>query len=122
MRRLAFSPNVAGKPLFRTSYAAPRLEQGRALPGDGPHGRDDHGEHTGRSMAATLRRVPHNIKPPMRAQGEIGERGQIVAILPERQEFAIEFKCEANATLQVLLDNGDALALPGRDGLVHFHE
>jgi peroxiredoxin len=48
-----------------------------------------------------------------KAQGEISEVGQIVAITPERWRFASTLKREAGATFPVLtdLDNGYALSL-----------
>ena len=49
-----------------------------------------------------------------KAQREIGrERGKIVAIMPDRQQFAKEFKSEAKAEFPILtdLDNGYALSL-----------
>ena len=55
-----------------------------------------------------------NINALMRAQDEIAaESGQIVAIMPELQQFAAEFRAESNAKLPVLtdLDNGYALSL-----------
>jgi peroxiredoxin len=54
-----------------------------------------------------------NINALVRAQGEIARRGQIVAIMPERQEFAAELRSEANAAFPILtdLDNGYAMAL-----------
>lgn len=53
-----------------------------------------------------------NINALVRAQGEIAN-GQIVAIMPERQEFAAALKTEAHAGFPVLtdLDNGYAMAL-----------
>jgi peroxiredoxin len=55
-----------------------------------------------------------NINALVRAQREIAATGgQIVAIMPERQEFAAEFKSEAHAAFPVLtdMDNGYAMAL-----------
>jgi peroxiredoxin len=55
-----------------------------------------------------------NINALVRAQREIAATGgQIVAIMPERQEFAAEFKSEAHAGFPVLtdMDNGYAMAL-----------
>src|SRR2546430_6409641 len=55
-----------------------------------------------------------NVNALVRAQNEIAaEGGQIVAIMPERQEFAAEFKSEAKAPFPILtdLDNGYALSL-----------
>ena len=49
-----------------------------------------------------------------RAQGQIrAEGGQVVAIMPDRQQFALEFKEEAGARFPILLDtdNGYALSL-----------
>ena len=50
----------------------------------------------------------------VRAQQEIqGEGGQIVAIMPDREEFATELKSETNAPFPILtdVDNGYALSL-----------
>jgi peroxiredoxin len=55
-----------------------------------------------------------NINALMRAQDEIAaEGGQIIAIMPELQQFAAEFRTEAHARLPILtdLDNGYALSL-----------
>jgi peroxiredoxin len=55
-----------------------------------------------------------NVNALVRAQREIAANGgQIVAIMPERQEFAAEFKSEAKAPFPVLtdIDNGYALSL-----------
>jgi peroxiredoxin len=55
-----------------------------------------------------------NINALVRAQREIAATdGQIVAIMPERQEFAAEFKSEAHAAFPVLtdIDNGYAMSL-----------
>jgi len=54
-----------------------------------------------------------NINALVRAQGEIANGGQIVAIMPERQEFAVELKAESNAAFPILtdLDNGYAMSL-----------
>jgi peroxiredoxin len=55
-----------------------------------------------------------NINALVRAQREIAATGgQIVAIMPERQEFTAEFKSEAHAGFPVLtdMDNGYAMAL-----------
>jgi peroxiredoxin len=55
-----------------------------------------------------------NVNALVKAQHEIAaEGGQIVAIMPERREFAAEFKSEAKAPFPILtdLDNGYALSL-----------
>ena len=55
-----------------------------------------------------------NINALVKAQHEIAAGGgQIVAIMPERQEFASEFKSEARAPFPILtdIDNGYALSL-----------
>jgi len=55
-----------------------------------------------------------NVNALVRAQHEIAaEGGQIVAIMPERREFAAEFKSEAKAPFPILtdIDNGYALSL-----------
>jgi peroxiredoxin len=55
-----------------------------------------------------------NINALVKAQGEIAAQGgQIVAIMPDRQEFAAAFKSEAHAPFAILtdLDNGYALSL-----------
>jgi peroxiredoxin len=55
-----------------------------------------------------------NINALVKAQHEIAaEGGQVVVIMPEQQEFAAEFKSEANAPFPVLTDtdNGYALSL-----------
>ena len=55
-----------------------------------------------------------NVNALVKAQHEIAAEGrQIVAIMPERQEFAAEFKAEAKAPFPVLtdIDNGYALSL-----------
>jgi len=55
-----------------------------------------------------------NVNALVKAQAEIaGEGGQIVAIMPDRQEFAAEFKSEARAPFPILtdLDNGYAMSL-----------
>jgi peroxiredoxin len=47
------------------------------------------------------------------AQQKIGKAGQIVAIMPERQQFAEHIKIEAEAAFPVLtdIDNGYAMSL-----------
>ena len=55
-----------------------------------------------------------NVNALVKAQHEIAAAGgQIVAIMPERQEFAAEFKTEAKAPFPILTDadNGYALSL-----------
>ena len=55
-----------------------------------------------------------NVNALVKAQHEIAaEGGQIVAIMPERREFAAEFKSEARAPFPILtdIDNGYALSL-----------
>jgi peroxiredoxin len=55
-----------------------------------------------------------NVNALVRAQHEVAaEGGQIVAIMPERREFAAEFKSEAKAPFPILTDtdNGYALSL-----------
>ena len=55
-----------------------------------------------------------NTKALAQAQKEIeGEGGQIVAIMPDRQQFAEEFKAESKARFPILTDtdNGYALSL-----------
>jgi len=55
-----------------------------------------------------------NINALARAQRQIQrEGGQIVAVMPDRQQFAAEFKSEAQAEFPILtdLDNGYALSL-----------
>jgi len=54
-----------------------------------------------------------NINALVRAQRAIANAGQIVAIMPERQEFAVALRTESNATFPILtdLDNGYAMAL-----------
>jgi len=55
-----------------------------------------------------------NTKALAQAQKEIeSEGGQIVAIMPDRQQFAEEFKTESNARFPILtdMDNGYALSL-----------
>jgi peroxiredoxin len=49
-----------------------------------------------------------------KAQKEIAaESGQVIAVMPDRQQFAAEFKSESNASFPVLtdVDNGYALSL-----------
>ena len=55
-----------------------------------------------------------NVNALVKAHREIvAEGGQLVAIMPELQEFAVEFKSEARAPFPVLtdMDNGYALSL-----------
>jgi peroxiredoxin len=55
-----------------------------------------------------------NTNALAKAQKEIAaENGQIIAVMPDRQQFAAEFKSEANASFSILtdLDNGYALSL-----------
>lgn len=55
-----------------------------------------------------------NINALVRAQSEIArEGGQIVAIMPERGEYAAELKSEAHAAFPILadIDNGYAMSL-----------
>jgi peroxiredoxin len=55
-----------------------------------------------------------NINALVKAQHEIAaEGGQVIVIMPERQEFAAAFKSEANAPFPILvdIDNGYALSL-----------
>ena len=55
-----------------------------------------------------------NINALMRAQEEIAaQRAQIVAIMPELQQFAVEFRTESRVQFPILtdLDNGYALSL-----------
>jgi peroxiredoxin len=55
-----------------------------------------------------------NINALARAHDVISrERGQIIAIVPERQEFAAEFKSDARARFPILtdMDNGYAMSL-----------
>jgi peroxiredoxin len=55
-----------------------------------------------------------NINALVRAQREVATAGcQIVAIMPERQEYAVAFKSEADAAFPVLtdIDNGYAMSL-----------
>ena len=55
-----------------------------------------------------------NTNALVKAQKEIAaENGQIIAVMPDRQQFAMEFKSESDASFSVLtdLDNGYALSL-----------
>ena len=54
-----------------------------------------------------------NVNALVRAQGEIANGGRIVAIMPERQEFAVALKTDSQADFPILtdLDNGYAMAL-----------
>ena len=55
-----------------------------------------------------------NINALVRVHSEIAEtKGQVIAIMPDRQPFAIEFKREASSPFPVLIDmdNGYALSL-----------
>jgi peroxiredoxin len=55
-----------------------------------------------------------NINALAKAHSEIApEGGQIVAIMPERQQFAVEFKSDARAGFPILtdMDNGYAMSL-----------
>ena len=55
-----------------------------------------------------------NVNALVRVQSKIAEaKGQVIAIMPDRQPFAIEFKREASSPFPVLIDmdNGYALSL-----------
>jgi peroxiredoxin len=47
------------------------------------------------------------------AQAEIGNAAQIIAVMPDRQEFASEFKAEGDGKIPILtdMDNGYAMSL-----------
>lgn len=47
------------------------------------------------------------------AQAELGRAGQIVAVMPDRQEFAAEFKSQGDGKIPILtdMDNGYAMSL-----------
>jgi peroxiredoxin len=55
-----------------------------------------------------------SVNALVRVQGKIAEtNGQVIAIMPDRQPFAVEFKREASSPFPVLIDmdNGYALSL-----------